>query len=312
MAVSTTEANAGVPKRDPRDACNKDGVGHAVETLAVIVRSLAGSVIAHVDPAPENVELLRKEIEARCGIPAAVQKLMRGTQVLSGGQLLTEYQGPARDLTLVVDECPLFSWDFEGNPNSALLGGSRHEVYVRGMRLRDQVNVVTQAPITCGAHFFEFIMHTIGDEQWCGITPQCAHASCGERDEGCFYYSGRRSGCRGALHAPKEGYCQLDSVERPQYARVDSGDSIGMLLDVDTGAVVFLLNGKVQGACRVPRQPWLLTTSLEADRDHLELRKSPVPEAPDEALTLLRQSNLPRVLFRQFTTQVEVDGLLFY
>jgi hypothetical protein len=68
-----------------------------------------------------------------------------------------------------------------------------------------------------------------------------------------------------------------------------------MLLDVDTGAVVFLLNGEVQGACRVPLQPWLLTTSLDKEGDRLELRKRPLPEAPYEALAVLRQGELPRV-----------------
>jgi hypothetical protein len=277
------------------DAGNMDGAESAAETLAVIVRSLAGSLIARVDPAPNTVELLKKEIEVRCGIPAAVQKLMRGTQVLSGGPLLSELQGPSQDLTLVVDEYPLFSWDLEGNPHRSLLGGGGHEVYFADEAV-DYVNVVTQAPITRGAHFFEFIMHEIGDEQWCGIAPDDMRAGYRGRDVGCFYYSGRRSNSHGALHAPRERYCQLSNGHWPQYAKVDSGDSVGMLLDVDTGAVVFLLNGELQGACQVPPlQPWLLTTSLDTEGDRLELRKKPLAEAPDEALATLRQGELPVV-----------------
>ncbi|CAK0822227.1 unnamed protein product [Prorocentrum cordatum] len=284
-------------RREGPDSGRTGGAESAAEAPAVEVRSLAGGLIARVDPAPESVELLKGEIEARCGISAAVQKLMRGTQVLSGGLLLTELQGPPQDLTLVVDECPLFSWDIQGNPNRSLLGGGGHEVHFADEAV-DYVNVVTQAPISRGTHLFEFVMHEIGDEQWCGITPDATRAGYRGCDEGCFYYSGRRSSFRGALHAPRERQCRLDNNGWPQYARVNRGDSIGMLLDVDTGAIVFLLNGEVQGGCRVPpQQPWLLTTSLDAEGDRLELRKRPVPDAPDDALVVLQQDMLPRVLW---------------
>merc|ERR1712139_23662 len=101
-----------------------------------------------------------------------------------------------------------------------------------GPKMRnDYVNVVTQAPLPSGIHFFEFVMHYKGDEQWCGVVPDKAlgwgkKVSGHSRDfEGVFYYCGRDSG-RGAL--------QVNGRRLQDWPTIVSGDKIGVLLDCDT------------------------------------------------------------------------------
>merc|ERR1712031_26314 len=76
----------------------------------------------------------------------------------------------------------------------------------------DYCTVLTKEPIRSGVHYFEFVMHSIGDEQWCGVTSNprffgpranprmakdCWTYYCGRRHSG----GGLRDG-KGALHAP--------------------------------------------------------------------------------------------------------------
>merc|ERR1712032_498502 len=103
-----------------------------------------------------------------------------------------------------------------------------------------------------------------------------------------FYYCGRRTHDHGALHQGAE----RNATRR--FAHAASGDVIGMLFDADQALVGFTLNGKVQGACVVPKCPLYLTTCLDREGDRVELRKRPLEEAPlavGELVPLSKMSN---------------------
>merc|ERR1719195_829528 len=252
----------------------------SIEHMAIVqVQNVAGNLVHSTETCPLTVTVLKTEIEACCGIPALLQQLLQGTQVLSETEVLEPATGV---LTLVVDESPLFAWDVAGNPNRDLLQGDASTVRFRE-EIVDYVNVVTRAPVSQGIHYFEFVMHHVGDEQWCGVCLDRARAGYRGSDEGWFYYSGRRYSRRGALQAPREKQHVHD------FAGVASGDIIGILLDMDHGGLAFLLNGAVQGSCRVPAsRPLYLCTSLDRAGDHVELRKPPLADAPQSATQALR------------------------
>jgi len=266
---------------------------------AVTVWTIAGGVMVEISPVPMNAGLLKTEIEARCGVPTKLQRLMRGVDIMLDGDVLTAELLDAT-LTLVVDESPLFSWDIANNPNSNLLTGEGGVVVFAG-RL-DYVNVVTQEPIRNGLHFFEFVMHEIGDEQWCGVVTDQSRAGYHGSNLGWFYYCGRRSHRKGALHAPFERCAQ------EEFEHVKNGDVIGMLVDVDEGALVFVLNQTVQGACVVPKQPLYLSTSPDEKDDRVELRKLPVADAPAAALEAIKGPLLMTAPIADGNANVESDA----
>jgi len=203
--------------------------------------------------------------------------------------------------TLVVDETPLSSWDIQGNPSSDALSGEGGELIFQGVNgSPDYVCVLTQAPMRHGVHFFEFVLHEVNDEQWCGVVtdPTRAGHSCGESiyykasedifKPGWFYYCGRRvdsgSLCDGdaALHLGWE----RNGVKKA--ARVIKGSVIGLLIDVDEGAVVFMHNGEIQGACEVPKVPLYVSTCPDRPGDRVELRKLSPADAGPAALAALK------------------------
>merc|ERR1712232_1210034 len=122
-------------------------------------------------------------------------------------------------------------------------------------------------------------MHTVGDEQWCGVTADGVRRA-GSRgaSDGYFYYSGRRGASVGALHAPQEREKVMN------FDHVKSGDVIGMYLDVGKGPLGFDLNGKFQGLTEVPKVPLYLTTSVDSTDDHVELRKLALAELQHDLL----------------------------
>lgn len=256
----------------------------AMAESKVTVRNLAGNVVAEIYPAPATVADLKVSLLDTSNVPLAMQRLMLGDTPLEDTHAFGA-EG-ATELTFVVDESAHFTWDIhvESNPASALLRGSGGTVRYVDDRY-DYVNVLTQEPVQGGFHYFEFVMHKVGDEQWCGVTPHKERA--GHRGEfagGWFYYSGRRYCSTGELHAGHERH-NVKSVNH-----VKDGDVIGVLLDLEEGIVAFTLNGIVQGACATAQCPLYLSTSLDAADDEVELRKPPVQEAP---LSLVEVRALP-------------------
>merc|ERR1712217_800835 len=67
------------------------------------------------------------------------------------------------------------------------------------------------------------------------------------------------------------------------------GDVIGMLVDLDLEkpAVAFDLNGELQGACEVPKEPLWVVTHLDTEKDRVELEKPSLVDAPPANLDAL-------------------------
>jgi len=224
---------------------------------------------------PETIRELKDDVHSSRGIPIVFQRILSdGAELPDDCQLLCPERKRVLVLTWVCDESPLFWWDIAGNPDGMLLSGSRELVRYESGEY-DYVNVITQEPVRTGVHYFEFIMHRIGDEQWCGVSPSKLRA--GRRGGGALgwhYYCGRRQGRSGALHARAE----RRSIAK--FAHVKDGDTIGMLLHTGMHLLAFTLNGVLQGACTIPAEPMYLSTVLDVEEDSVELRKQAVEDFP--------------------------------
>lgn len=247
--------------------CKSDGQADAL----VRVVDVGGQVVADVANAPATIGELKAVLETMCGTPAGLQQLLLRECVLGDGATLAP---EITELMLVLDESPLYSWDIKNNPDCELLAGGDNDVRYAS-DLHDYVNVLTREPVRGGVHYFEFVLHVIGDEQWCGVAISRKRAGhCGGNGQGWFYYCGRRYSDSGALHAPRE------HKKMHAYQHVKDGNVIGMLLDAEGGRLAFALNGKFQGACAVPKRPLYLSTSLDMEEDHVELRRVGLEDAP--------------------------------
>lgn len=256
------------------------------EAVSVRIRNLAGSELAKFDNIPSDVGELKQRIAEYNGMPAALQKLMRedGFAVCEDGEAL-ERNG--QSFILVRDETPLWYWDSDNPARSQL---DIEASVVKCPRLRtDYANVLTREPVVAGLHYFEFHLHHYGDEQWCGLTPDkdmagTEHSKAVPSKTGWMYYTGRGTG---ALEALGHHLKQLEFVGR------SDSHVIGMLVDCDGGAVAFDLNGKIQGACEIPKNtPLWLLTHVDTTRDHVELRKPSLEDAPPAHFDALKDALL--------------------
>jgi hypothetical protein len=263
-----------------------------VSLETVTVQSISGKVLATVSPVPPSIGELKLAIAERTSIPPALQKLieLEGTHIYEDKETLEDDK--SMQLIMVTDESAMFTWQVAENPdcNSFQLEGT--STLTCPSLQSDYCNVLTKEPIRSGVHYFEFVMHHIGDEQWCGLvqdTNMAGRRTSGRFLKGWFYYAGRmgsRSGSlrdgKGALHAEGRAVTEFKKLK-------SEGDTIGMLVDLNVGAVAFDLNGLLQGACAVPTdKPLYVLTHLDTTRDKVELRKPSLMDAPPanpEALT---------------------------
>lgn len=247
---------------------------------------MAGAVIVELQPVPTKLQELREEIERASGIPIALQKLVKdGAVITLDAELGTE----GCDLLCVTDETPMFTWDAanSGSDQLKIKGGVVRSPGLRG----DYCNVLTQEPIRRGIHYYEFVMHHVGDEQWCGVTMD--HATAGSRFDGrslnaWTYYCGRQRSSggsikdgKGALHAQGKAIQEFEKACAP-------GNVINMLVDADARVLAFALDGRVQGACKIPGSEALyVMTHMDTREDHVELRKPMLEDSPKEVLEAL-------------------------
>jgi len=264
---------------------------------SVVVRSLAGALLAELSPPPASVAEVKARIHEACGHPPVLQRLIAGDgrifddlEVFAGEECL--------ELTLLVQESPFFTWDIAGNARRSYLAGeggevayqtvarpqSRFELRRRVESRERHINVITLEPLRSGCHYFEFVVHKIGERQWCGVTATKSRATgC---SNGWFYYcahDGRHNDpC--ALHEGREGR------HTRTFAHVTDGAVVGMALDMDRGGVVFSLDGRLQGACRVPKVPLFVTTTLDVPEDRVELRKPSMDHAPPGSLEAITKA----------------------
>ncbi|OLP77920.1 hypothetical protein AK812_SmicGene41970 [Symbiodinium microadriaticum] len=247
-----------------------------MSTDLVRVTNLAGTVIVELQPVPGTLRELKAEVEKASGIPVALQKLVKGGDVLEELELGSE----GFEAICVKDETPMFTWDTM-NPDI-------EQLQIEGSVIRspdlhsDYVNVLTQEPIQKGIHYYEFVLHKVGDEQWCGVTmsPEMAGRRYSGRslDAWCYYVA-----MWGVEVAPAEasGMARVPCTHRER-------NVINMLVDGDKRIVAFALEGRVQGACKIPgEEPLYVLTHMDTKLDHVELRKPMLEDAPAEALHAL-------------------------
>mmetsp|Transcript_72217 Transcript_72217/g.88592 ORF Transcript_72217/g.88592 Transcript_72217/m.88592 type:complete len:295 (+) Transcript_72217:52-936(+) len=257
--------------------------------MALIVTNLAGVTLAELSPVPTSLQEVREEVEKASGIPVALQKFVKdGEVVLVGLQLPQD----GCEVTCIKDESPMWTWDLRNNPAAKQLEVDRNVVMCPKL-LTDFVNVLTQEPVRSGIHYFEFVLHHVGDEQWCGVTMEPAIAGCrcdGRSLPAWTYYCGRQRRSLGegtihdglgALHANGKAVLQFEKACAP-------GNVINMLVDGDRRIIAFALDGRLQGACQIPgEQPLYVLTHVDTNKDHVELRKPALEDAPQEVLTSL-------------------------
>lgn len=263
-----------------------------VATSKVNVSDLAGNVVLLVGPPPpKRVVDLKIAIEEQHGTPASLQRLIQGDRLLHDSDTFPQTEDSA--ITLIVDETPLYAWDIEGNPLRANLNGDGSQVTYPEPYTVDYIHVMTQAPVQKGTHYFEFVMHHVGDEQWCGVVADKAQAGNPTHPynlKGWAYYCGRRSHSKGKL----QEWTGAGTKRDVEVAHVKSGDVIGMVVNLDVGMVAFSVNGVVQGSLQVPKVPLYLMTLLDWTDDHVELRKPPLDNAPEGLI--VASSSVPEPL----------------
>jgi len=254
--------------------------GH--ELPGITIYKMTGAELFHFRPVPKSVGELKQLICDSGGMPVALQKLLRedGLAVCADDEPLDEVD---QAMILIHDETPLWYWDKESNPTGKYL-------VVDGGSLKcpdlpcDYCNVTTREPIADGVHYFQFHLHHYADEQWCGLTPDVKlagqeHWQAVPSKHGYMYYTGRGDG---ALEALGHKLKKCENVKR-------SGGIIGMLVDCDSGAVAFDLDGNIQGACEIPKNtPLWVLTHVDTRKDHVELRKPSLQEAPPSNLEALQ------------------------
>mmetsp|Transcript_89257 Transcript_89257/g.158289 ORF Transcript_89257/g.158289 Transcript_89257/m.158289 type:complete len:290 (-) Transcript_89257:302-1171(-) len=270
----------------PRNAVDSVEVADAY----VSITKLSGEVLVTLAPVPNSILEVKQAVFDSTSIPMALQNL------ISSNGLTTHEDSEKLDTTqnhsmlLVTSETPMCTWDIDNNPAAAHLQCEGTSVLTCPNLRLDFCTVLTKEPIRSGVHYFEFIMHTIGDEQWCGVTsdPKFAGPMANPRMAcACWtYYCGRR--CergslrdgKGALHAPGHAVAQ--------FKQVGQGDIIGMLVDMEKGALAFDLNGELQGACPVDNdKPLYCLTQPDDERDKIELKKPSLQDAPPANLKAL-------------------------
>lgn len=255
-------------------------------TDIVTVQSVSGGTLAEIEPPlPSTVHNLKGVVAVKCGIHADFIRLLHdGSLLVDDAGLSDAYVSQV--IFAIIDQSAAFHWDTIKNPEAEQLVVEDGHVRCPEMRT-DYINVVTQAPLPAGVHFVEFVMHHKGDEQWCGVVQDKALGwgkkvsghSC--EFQGCFYYCGRRSS-RGCLTGD-----QNYTSEKSWFASVGSGDIIGMALDCDNRVVAFSCNGEVQGTAKLPGGPLYLLTHVDTPKDHVELRKQSIEDAPPSLMEAL-------------------------
>lgn len=269
------------------------------ESTQIRVRNLAGNLLLKLT-LPESLEELKERASAVCGMPPGLLRFVKDNEPLKSLEDITG----GMELMMMVDESPYYSWNIAGNPDSHFLTGSDTTVEffdLKNMSAPDYVNVLSQVPIQQGVHFVEFIMHSLQDEQWCGVTCFASRAGCRGGDvPGCYYYSGRRHHGQGALDLIRE------RNHRMTFAHVKSGDTIGLLLDADRGAALFSLNGAFQGGCRLPQRPMYFCTALDVYKDSVELCQRPWEEFPVRLEDVI---DTPQFLNENFFEKEDWDAL---
>lgn len=179
-------------------------------------------------------------------------------------------------------------WNTAKNPDRRLLQVDGNVVSFPSDAMANFCNVLTDEGLTEGVVYYEFVMHHIGDEQWVGLTTDPAQGGMrisGWNVRAWTYYCGRRWE---HPQAHREGVPGLMVNKKwvQSFARVVSGDIVGVVVDAGRRAAAFLLNGELQGACLLDQttRPIYAIIHLDAAGDRVELRAHGPTHAPKAAL----------------------------
>lgn len=242
-------------------------------------------------PSQDTVGDVMDKIQETLGISPDSQRLVYGKVPLQdGSKHLADYDivdGSTLTLLIIQQDKSLITWDISGNPDKDMLVAEDPCTATCPSMRTDYINLLTDKPIKEGVHYIQFIMHHIGDEQWCGVTPNQAYAgrqtSGRSLKQGWFYYAGRipyggGKSSRAALMVNGSSSCQAEGL-------TSSGDVIGILLDLKVGGIAFDLNGTFQGVAKfsVPCEPLWILTHLDTPEDKVELKQRPPQSAPKES-----------------------------
>jgi len=187
------------------------------------------------------------------------------------------------------------TWDTERSASAEMLSGDGN-VLTCPKLARDYISIVTKAPLIQGTHYFQFTMHKIEDEEWCGVTPfpdQAKNNPYPTGLKGWIYYCGRMGyGTYGALQC-------IGAKGKPKAAKVQpSGDIIGMSIDLDERRIVFDLNGVYQGGDTISADPMWILTTVDRPGDKIEVNELPLSEMPVECRDRLRSGEFPDPEFK--------------
>lgn len=189
----------------------------------------------------------------------------------------------------VVGYQKLCVWNLASNPDRRLLHSDGSTISFPDDANANFCNVLTCDGIKEGIVYYEFVMHHIGDEQWCGLTTDPSQG--GMRISGWnlrpawTYYCGRRWAHTLAHKMQGVPGLHVDKKAVQSFARVVSGDVIGMLVDAQRRGVAFLRNSDLQGAFLLDStsKPLYVITHLDAAGDTVELRANAPSYAPKAA-----------------------------
>lgn len=229
------ETSTGGTDLEPTEKNSLDATidDQASDGPAVTVKNLGGDTIVEVAPIPPTAADLKQHIWDKVGTPVALQQLLLDGETVAGDEALD--QSAPFEMLLLLDDTPLYTWNIDENPD-------RERITAEGSRVEytkpqwDYINVITQEPIMGGQHYFEFVMHKIGDEQWCGLTTdpnQAGHRVSGRALNGCFYYCGRRGDSGnivdglGALHVENKAVKQFKKSQKWSDYRHAGGHGAG-------------------------------------------------------------------------------------
>jgi len=249
-------------------------------------------VLATVGPVPPDILGLKMAIKEQTSVSVALQKLIEfgGTHVYEDKEILKDDSD--LELLMVIDETPMFTWNIDDNPGKDALSLEGTSILSCPRLRTDYCNVLTKEPITKGVHYFEFVMHCIGDEQWCGVVKDPSQGGprhSGRSLKGWTYYCGRVGSSRGDIRDGK-GALHAEGRAVAEFKKLGGkGDIIGMLVDLQFGAIAFDLNGELQGAFAISTDaPLWCITHVDTPQDKVELRKPCLMDAPPANLEALK------------------------
>eukprot|EP00930_Biecheleria_cincta_P083384 TRINITY_DN72968_c0_g1_i1.p1 TRINITY_DN72968_c0_g1~~TRINITY_DN72968_c0_g1_i1.p1 ORF type:complete len:269 (+),score=35.57 TRINITY_DN72968_c0_g1_i1:43-849(+) len=252
----------------------------------VTVRTLAGLQVAQV-LGPILVSELKRAVTKSSGTPAALQKLVRGDQVLHDNQ---EIPGGPPDVQFVLFYQPCCEWDVDRHPNSEQLQIRENGARDAQGSVPSGVPIMTQEPLTSGVHFFEVVIHQDGNPpESIGLMTANAKAKLykvrqpWEKPPSQNFWD-----MKVALN--HKGEVTTSGTMKAKACAYRPRDVVGILVHIDIGAAIIMVNNAVQACCALSAGAPLHVACLMDKRpcgSHVELQELSTDQAPSNAMQAL-------------------------